>query len=50
MKQMLEQEAKRQLEQGGGYNEPKVSTIKTHEMISRIDPANLPYLHKNPAI
>lgn len=49
MKKLLEQEAKRQLEQGGTYKEPKVSIIKQHEIMP-VTASNLPHLHKNPAI
>lgn len=52
MKRMLEKEAARQLleNDGGGYQGPKVSTVKDHEMRRDIQASNLPYLHKNPAI
>lgn len=52
MKKMLENEAARQLigAEGGGYQGPKVSILKDHEMNREIQASNLPYLHKNPAI
>jgi hypothetical protein len=52
MKKMLEKEAARQLIEtdGGGYQGPKVSILKDHEMNRDIQASNLPYLHKNPAI
>ena len=52
MRKMLEKEAARQLleNDGGGYQGPKVSTVKDHEMRRDIQASNLPYLHKNPAI
>jgi len=36
--------------QGGEYKGPVVSTIKDKEMQDALNPSNLPYLHKNPAI
>lgn len=52
MKKMLEKEATKQLidQDGGGYDGPKVATLKDHEMRKDIQASNLPYLHKNPAI
>lgn len=50
MKKMLENEAARQLNSGGVYQGPKVSTVKDHQMNTDIQASNLPYLHKNPAI
>lgn len=52
MRKMLEKEAAKQLATpvGGGYQGPKVSTVKDHQMNTDIQASNLPYLHKNPAI
>lgn len=51
IKKLLEKEAKRQLLEGGGeYKPPLVSTIKEKELQDGINPSNLPYLHKNPAV
>ena len=52
MKKMLEAEASKQLAatSGGGYQGPRVATLKDHEMNNEIQASNLPYLHKNPAI
>jgi hypothetical protein len=46
----LEKEAKRVLLEGGEYKGPIVSTIKEKELKNGLNPSNLPYLHKNPAI
>ena len=52
LKKILEKEAKRQLleETGGQYQAPIISKVPTHEMNTRTDPSNLPYLHKCPAV
>ena len=52
MKKMLEKEAHKQfsLDTGGVYEGPRVATLKDHEMNTKIQASNLPYLHKNPAI
>lgn len=52
MRKMLEKEAARQLieQDGGGFEGPRITTLKDHEMKKDIEASNLPYLHKNPAI
>jgi hypothetical protein len=54
IKQLLEREAKRQMaliaNGGGEYQGPTVSRIIERGKKEGVDPSNLPYLHKNPAI
>ena len=54
IKKILEQEAKRQMAlaaaRGGEYTGPLISRIDAKPTDKKIDPSNLPYLHKNPAI
>ncbi len=54
LKQLLEREAKRQMMliagAGGDYEGPVVSRIVERQRKEGLDPSNLPYLHKNPAI
>lgn len=53
IKKILEKEAKKQLllEQGGGsYTGPVVNVHTDKPSRGEIDAANLPYLHKNPAV
>jgi hypothetical protein len=52
IKQLLEREAKKQLiESGGGaYQGPHIERIVERQRKEGLDPSNLPYLHKNPAI
>ena len=51
IKKLLEKEAKKQLlmEAGGGYNGPVINTMGRSGKDS-LDPSNLPYLHKCPAV
>lgn len=51
IKKLLEKEAKKQLlmEAGGGYNGPVINTLGRGTKDS-LDPSNLPYLHKCPAV
>lgn len=52
IKKILEKEAQRQLKManGGEYLPPKVSVHVDRESLNKMDPSNLPYLHKNPAV
>lgn len=54
IKQLLEREAKRQMalisSNGGEYQGPTVSRIVERQRKEGLDPSNLPYLHKNPAV
>jgi hypothetical protein len=52
IKKILEQEAKKQLllETGGVYKAPIQSTIIERGRLTKEDPSNLPYIHRNPAV
>jgi hypothetical protein len=49
IKKILEKEAKRQLLEGG-VPQPNIVTIQEKGDRTAMDPSNLPYLHRNPAI
>lgn len=48
IRKILEREAKKTLQETGLAG-PVISTIK-NEKSGKVDPNNLPYLHRNPAI
>jgi len=51
VRKVLEREAKKLIQAGGGeYKGPVVSIVKDKEKKDDVDPSNLPYLHKNPAV
>jgi hypothetical protein len=49
IKAILEKEALKQM-QLSPYQEPLISRIIDKDIKTGVDPSNLPYLHKNPAV
>ncbi len=49
---ILEKEARKQMKManGGEYKPPVIARTQEHVNVNKVDPSNLPYLHKNPAV